>query len=125
MQYPLPDGEMLASYLSDRKGRKVTLIAPQRQGKAELIEMVEKNAVHELTRLQRQTERNLVSLEDLAEILDLPELPRRVEGFDISHVQGSNAVASQVVFIDGLPAKQYYRHYKIQNPDITIGHSDD
>ena len=125
VQYPLPDGEMLASYLSDRKGRKVTLIAPQRQGKAELIEMVEKNAVHELTRLQRQTERNLVSLEDLAEILDLPELPRRVEGFDISHVQGSNAVASQVVFIDGLPAKQYYRHYKIQNPDITIGHSDD
>ena len=125
VQYPLPDGEMLASYLSDRKGRKVTLIAPQRQGKAELIEMVEKNAVHELTRLQRQTERNLVSLQDLAEILDLPELPRRVEGFDISHVQGSNAVASQVVFIDGLPAKQYYRHYKIQNPDITIGHSDD
>jgi excinuclease ABC subunit C len=125
VQYPLPDGEMLASYLSDRKGRKVTLIAPQRQGKAELIEMVEKNAIHELTRLQRQTERNLVSLQDLAEILDLPELPRRVEGFDISHVQGSNAVASQVVFIDGLPAKQYYRHYKIQNPDITIGHSDD
>ena len=125
VQYPLPDGEILASYLSDRKGRKVTLITPQRQGKAELIEMVEKNAIHELTRLQRQTERNLVSLEDLAEILDLPELPRRIEGFDISHVQGSNAVASQVVFIDGLPAKQYYRHYKIQNPDITIGHSDD
>jgi excinuclease ABC subunit C len=125
VQYPLPDPEMLTSYLSDRKGRKVTLIAPQRQVKAELIEMVEKNAVHELTRLQRQTERNIISLQDLAELLDLPELPRRIEGFDISHIQGSNAVASQVVFIDGLPAKQYYRHYKIQNPDITIGHSDD
>ena len=125
VQYPLPEGEILASYLSDRKGRKVTLIAPQRQVKAELIEMVEKNAIHELTRLQRQTERNVVSLQDLAEILDLPELPRRIEGFDISHIQGSNAVASQVVFIDGLPAKQHYRHYKIQNPEITIGHSDD
>jgi excinuclease ABC subunit C len=125
VQYPLPDPEMLTGYLSDRKGRKVTLIAPQRQVKAELIEMVEKNAVHELTRLQRQTERNIISLQDLAELLDLPELPRRIEGFDISHIQGSNAVASQVVFIDGLPAKQYYRHYKIQNPDITIGHSDD
>jgi excinuclease ABC subunit C len=125
VQYPLPDLEMLTSYLSDRKGRKVTIITPQRQGKAELIEMVEKNAIHELTRLQRQTERNVASLEDLAELLDLAELPRRIEGFDISHIQGSNAVASQVVFIDGLPAKQHYRHYKIQNPEITIGHSDD
>jgi excinuclease ABC subunit C len=125
VQYPLPDLEMLTSYLSDRKGRKVTLITPQRQGKAELIEMVEKNAIHELSRLQRQTERNVVSLEDLAELLDLAELPRRIEGFDISHIQGSNAVASQVVFIDGLPAKQHYRHYKIQNPEIEIGHSDD
>jgi excinuclease ABC subunit C len=125
VQYPLPDGEILASYLSDRKGRKVTLINPQRQLKADLIEMVEKNAIHELTRLQRQSERNLTSLQDLAEILSLPEIPRRIEGFDISHIQGSNAVASQVVFIDGLPAKQHYRHYKIQNPEITIGHSDD
>jgi excinuclease ABC subunit C len=125
VQHPLPDGDILASYLSDRKGRKVTIVSPQRQLKAELIEMVEKNATHELTRLQRQSERNLNSLEDLAEILSLPEMPRRIEGFDISHIQGSNAVASQVVFIDGVPAKQYYRHYKIQNPEITIGHSDD
>ncbi len=125
VQHELIDGEILASYLSDRKGRKVTIISPQRQGKAELIEMVEKNAIHELTRLQRQSERNLTSLQDLAEILDLPELPHRIEGYDISHIQGSNAVASQVVFIDGLPAKQHYRHYKIQNPDIQIGHSDD
>jgi excinuclease ABC subunit C len=125
VQYELPDSEMLASYLSDRKGRKVTIVNPQRQVKAELIEMVEKNAIHELSRLQRQVERNVSALQDLAEILDLPELPRRIEGYDISHIQGSNAVASQVVFIDGLPAKQHYRHYKIKNPDITIGHSDD
>ncbi len=125
VQYPLPEGEILASYLSDRKGRKVTLITPQRQVKAELIEMVEKNALHELARLQRQNERNVGALADLAEILNLPELPHRIEGFDISHIQGSNAVASQVVFIDGLPAKQHYRHYKIQNPEIVTGHSDD
>jgi excinuclease ABC subunit C len=125
VQHELIDGEILASYLSDRKGRKVTIISPQRQAKAELIEMVEKNALHELSRLQRQSERNQTALQDLAEILDLPELPHRIEGYDISHIQGSNAVASQVVFIDGLPAKQHYRHYKIQNPDIQIGHSDD
>jgi excinuclease ABC subunit C len=64
-------------------------------------------------------------MQDLAEILDLPELPRRIEGYDISHIQGSDAVASQVVFIDGLPAKQHYRHYKIKNPTVTSGHSDD
>ncbi len=125
VQHELIDGEILASYLSDRKGRKVTITSPQRQGKAELIEMVEKNAIHELSRLQRQSERNLTALQDLAEILDLPELPHRIEGYDISHIQGTNAVASQVVFIDGLPAKQHYRHYKIQNSDIQIGHSDD
>src|SRR6476620_2355349 len=64
-------------------------------------------------------------MQDLADLLDLPEIPRRIEGYDISHIQGSNAVASQVVFVDGLPAKQYYRHYKIKNPTVTAGHSDD
>jgi excinuclease ABC subunit C len=64
-------------------------------------------------------------MQDLADILDLPELPRRIEGYDISHIQGANAVASQVVFIDGLPAKQHYRHYKIKNPEVKAGHSDD
>ncbi|NJL23356.1 MAG: excinuclease ABC subunit C, partial [Leptolyngbyaceae cyanobacterium SM1_3_5] len=49
----------------------------------------------------------------------------RIEGYDISHVQGSDAVASQVVFIDGLPGKQHYRHYKIKNPTVRSGHSDD
>ena len=64
-------------------------------------------------------------MQDLAEILNLPELPHRIEGYDISHVQGSDAVASQVVFIDGIPAKQHYRRYKIKNPEVRSGHSDD
>ncbi len=125
VQHELPDGEMLAAALSQRKGRKVTILAPQRMAKAELIEMVERNAEYELTRTQRLNDRNTQAMEDLAAILDLPELPHRIEGYDISHIQGSNAVASQVVFIDGLPAKQHYRHYKIKNPTVTSGHSDD
>lgn len=125
VQHDLPDGEILADVLTERKGRKVTILAPLRQTKAELIEMVERNAQYELQRSQKLGAINQQSLEDLAAILDLPDLPHRIEGYDISHIQGSNAVASQVVFIDGLPAKQYYRHYKIKNPDITIGHSDD
>jgi excinuclease ABC subunit C len=125
VQHELPDGEILAEILTQRKGRKVNIIAPLRQTKAELIEMVEKNAQFELQRMQKLGDSNQKSLEDLAAILDLPDLPHRIEGYDISHIQGSNAVASQVVFIDGLPAKQYYRHYKIKNPNVSIGHSDD
>lgn len=107
------------------QGRKVSLVVPQRQTKAELIEMVERNANYELERTRRTSDRNTRALQDLADILDLPELPKRIEGYDISHLQGSNAVASQVVFVDGVPAKQHYRHYKIKNPTVTIGHSDD
>ncbi|MEG4457703.1 excinuclease ABC subunit UvrC [Microcoleus sp. N9_A1] len=125
VQYELPEGEILADWLSNRKGRKVTILTPQRQTKAELIEMVERNAEYELARMQRLSDRNSQAMQDLAEILDMPEVPRRIEGYDISHIQGSDAVASRVVFIDGLPANQHYRHYKIKNPEIKSGHSDD
>ncbi|HAC66098.1 MAG TPA: excinuclease ABC subunit C, partial [Cyanothece sp. UBA12306] len=125
VSYELPETEILAQWLSDRKGQKVVINIPKKQAKAQLIEMVERNANYELERTQRTTERNLIAMEDLAIILDLPDLPRKIEGYDISHIQGSNAVASQVVFIDGIPAKQNYRHYKIKNPSVTIGHSDD
>lgn len=125
VQYSLPQEEILTNWLQQKKGKKVTIITPQKQQKAELISMVERNAQIELERSQKFTQTNLQAMEDLAKILDLSTLPRRIEGYDISHIQGSNAVASRVVFIDGLPAKQHYRHYKIQNPDIKIGHSDD
>jgi excinuclease ABC subunit C len=125
VQYDLPDGEILADILTQRKGRKVTISAPQRQTKAELIEMVQRNAEYELQRMQKLGDRNHEAMADLAAILNLPDLPHRMEGYDISHIQGSNAVGSQVVFIDGLPGKQHYRHYKIKNPTVTTGHSDD
>ena len=125
VQHELPESEILTEWLSTKKGRKVSLVNPQRQVKAELIEMVERNANYELERTQRTSDRNTQALQDLADILDLEDLPKRIEGYDISHIQGSNAVASQVVFVDGVPAKQHYRHYKIKNPDIQVGHSDD
>lgn len=125
VQEELPDGDILAEYLSDRKGRKVTIVYPQRQTKAELLEMVERNAQYELARAQKTRDRNVSAMEDLAALLDLPDLPHRIEGYDISHIQGSDAVASRVVFVDGMPAKQYYRRYKIRNPEVKAGHSDD
>lgn len=125
VQHELPDAEMLAIALTERRGRKVSIDVPQRQSKADLIEMVERNAGYELARTQRFAERNNQAMLDLAELLDLPDLPHRIEGYDISHIQGSDAVGSQVVFVDGLPAKQHYRHYKIKNPTVRTGHSDD
>lgn len=124
-QYELPDRDFLESWLSQKKGRKVSLLAPQRQSKAELIELVERNARLELARSQRLASREAEALERLAEVLDLPAAPRRLEAYDISHLQGSDAVGSQVVFIDGLPAKQHYRRYRIRNPEVRPGHSDD
>ena len=125
VQHPLPEGDMLAEFLTTQKTRKVTIEMPQRQMKAELVEMVERNAQYELARTQRFADRNHQAMEDLAALADLPGAPKRIEGYDISHVQGSDAVASQVVFVDGLPAKQHYRTYKIKNPTVTSGHSDD
>ncbi|NES64560.1 MAG: excinuclease ABC subunit UvrC [Okeania sp. SIO2D1] len=125
VQYELLESEFLTNWLTEKKGKKVEIFVPQRQGKAELIEMVKKNAEYELARLNKMSDRNTAAMTDLAEILDMPELPHRIEGYDISHIQGSDAVASRVVFIDGLPAKQHYRHYKIQNPEVQSGHSDD
>jgi excinuclease ABC subunit C len=125
VQHELPETEILAEFLSQRRGRKVDILAPQRQTKAELVAMVERNAEYELARTQQAADRNTQAMQDLAEILDLPDLPRRIEGYDISHIQGSDAVASQVVFIDGIPAKQHYRRYKIKDPSVQLGHSDD
>ncbi len=124
-QHALPESDMLAEFLSEQKGRKVSVETPQRQMKAELVEMVERNAQYELARTQRFADRNTQAMQDLSELADLPGPPKRIEGYDISHIQGSDAVASQVVFVDGLPAKQHYRTYKIKNPTVTSGHSDD
>jgi excinuclease ABC subunit C len=125
LQHPLPQQELIAEWLSERRGRRVRLAVPQRQQKAELIELVERNAGYELQRAQRASEQNLLATEDLAQLLELSAAPRRIEGFDISHIQGSDAVASQVVFVDGLPARQHYRRYRIQSSSIQAGHSDD
>ncbi len=125
VQHPLPQQALIEEWLGELRGRKVRLAVPQRQQKADLIELVVRNASYELQRAQRASEQNLLATEDLAQLLELPSAPRRIEGYDISHIQGSDAVASQVVFIDGLPAKQHYRKYKIRSSAVRAGHSDD
>ncbi len=125
VQQELPQQVLLEEWLSEQRERKVQIHCPQRRQKADLIELVQRNAEFELTRAKQGQEQQALATEDLAQLLELPSLPRRIEGYDISHIQGSDAVASQVVFIDGLPAKQHYRKYKIQSSSIRAGHSDD
>tara|TARA_Y100001968_G_C19413974_1_gene747924 strand:- start:369 stop:2204 length:1836 start_codon:yes stop_codon:yes gene_type:complete len=125
VQYDIPNIKIISEWLSELKGSKVTISKPIRAKKAELIDLVHTNAKYELQRVNRGIEKKLLELEDLSDLIDLKDIPNRIEGYDISHIQGSDAVASQVVFIQGLPAKQHYRKYKIKNPIIESGHSDD
>ncbi len=120
-----PRIDYLCSFISKLKNKKIKFLNPKRKDKAELIALVERNAEIELRRVKQGQERNVLEIEDLAQIFQLSTLPKRIEGYDISHIQGSNAVGSQVVFIQGIPAKQHYRRYSIKDESITIGHSDD
>lgn len=125
VQHPLPEADMLAAWLSQKRQRKVQVLTPKRQQKAELVELVERNAGFALQQAQRSSQEQQLALEDLAQLLNLDHPPRRIEGYDISHIQGSDAVASQVVFIQGLAARQHYRRYKLKSSSIGPGHSDD
>ena len=125
VEHPLPQQELMEEWLGEQRERRVVIECPQRSQKADLIELVHRNAEFELLRAKQGQEQQALATEDLAQLLELPKPPRRIEGYDISHIQGSDAVASQVVFIDGLPAKQHYRKYKIRSASIRSGHSDD
>jgi len=125
LQTALPQQDLIEAWLAELRGRRVKLAVPQRQQKADLIDLVVRNAGFELERARRASEQNQLATEDLAQLLELPQPPRRIEGYDISHIQGSDAVASQVVFIDGLPARQHYRKCRIRSSAVRAGHSDD
>ncbi len=125
IQYNLPKQATIEDWLTDLRKKKVKILIPKRNKKHETVEMVLKNAKLELDRILNGIQDNESSIEDLAQILELSEQPKRIEGYDISHIQGSDPVASQVVFIDGIPSKQDYRKYKIRDPNVFAGHSDD
>ena len=125
VQHPLPETELLAAWLMEQRRRKVQILTPLRRQKADLIELVERNASFALQRVQRSSDQQQLALDDLAQLLELDQPPRRIEGYDVSHIQGSDAVASQVVFVDGLAARQHYRRYRLQSRSIYSGHSDD
>jgi excinuclease ABC subunit C len=113
---PLPDAELLQSWLSLRRGSAVRIRVPQRGEKVRLLDLVMRNARLafdlEWRHPRRQSQEILRALRDL---LDLEVEPRRIECFDISNIQGSDVVASLVVFEDGLPRKADYRTFRVRS----------
>ena len=116
----LPEGmtEQLETWLRGIKGSAVTLTTPKRGEKHELVLLASKNAADALkkrnARRTVQEERTVGAATSLGRILGMEEYPRRIEGYDISNTQGVQSVASMVVFIDGMPAKKEYRHFRIK-----------
>ena len=109
--------EQLASWLAEVRGGPVEIAVPQRGDKAELMKTVTENARQALTLHKSRRAGDLTtrsaSLVELQTALELPDPLLRIECYDISHVQGTNVVASMVVFEDGMPAKKAYRTYSI------------
>jgi excinuclease ABC subunit C len=109
------DMEVLREWMGGMRGSKPSIHVPQRGEKVELLAMAQENARLALERKFEPARLNEAVLEGLQAFLGLAHLPRRIECFDISHGQGREVVASCVVFTDGVPDKQAYRRFKMQN----------
>jgi len=110
----IEEGEALEVLLAEQAGRKVAVRQPQRGALVELVAMAAANAEHALTQRLEARESVEAALEELRERLGLRRLPRRIEGYDISTLQGSLSVGSRVSFEDGQPEKGGYRRYRIR-----------
>jgi excinuclease ABC subunit C len=115
------DADPLAELLTEAAGRKVRLLQPQRGDKVRLLKLATRNARDRYQRENARSDRLKRALTELRDLLNLPEIPHRIECFDNSNFQGDHPVSSQVVFLDGEPAKKEYRTYKIR----TVVGSDD
>ncbi|MET3960074.1 excinuclease ABC subunit C [Marmoricola sp. OAE513] len=116
-----PDAAVFEELLSESRGSRVTVRVPQRGDKRTLQETVEANAaqslaLHKTRRASDLTARNQ-ALEEIQRALDLPTVPLRIECYDISNLQGTEVVASMVVFEDGLARKSEYRRFVIKGVD--------
>ncbi|MGM0420206.1 MAG: excinuclease ABC subunit UvrC [Bacillota bacterium] len=119
------DKEKISKVLNEQKGLKVYIKEPIRGQKKRLIELAQKNAAQNLARnaIKRRYQNERLAREhtELQEYLELENRPTYIEGFDISNIQGTDTVASLVVFKDGHPAKDQYRRFKIK----TVEGADD
>ena len=114
----VPDGKALEEALSNLAGRKIHLLEPKQGVRKQLLDLAHTNAQDALekhfTLEERKDIRTKGAVKQLAEVLGLSTLPRRMECFDISHISGVDKVSSMVVFEDGEPKKSHYRKFKIK-----------
>ena len=106
----LEDRYILEQWLSDKKGSKVTITIPQKGEKKGLALMVRKNAMEYLNNFshlnKQKYEKSIGALEELKQILNLDNIPKRIESFDISNIQGVDSIGSMVVFTNGKKDKR-------------------
>ena len=118
LPFEVPEQELLTDWLSERRGGPVELLVPQRGEKVRLVQMAQENAKEAQdqahARWLADTGKTEAALDELQEELNLPTLPHRIECYDVSNTQGTNSVASMVVFVDGRPRPQEYRRFKIR-----------
>jgi len=117
----VPEQNLIEDRFADLKGKKVQILVPVRGGRKHLLQMASENAekyLHSEAELERDQKK---ILETLRERLHLRKIPRRIEAFDISNLQGGHAVGSMVFFENGRPNKEGYRHFKIR----TVEGADD
>ena len=112
----IADAELVTDWLAEKRGGRVELVVPRRGAKRRLVELVCRNAklAYELS-YQEEGRAIPQLLSALRDALELPEEPRRIEGFDISHIQGAEIVASMVAFENGRPKRSDYRKFKIRS----------
>jgi excinuclease ABC subunit C len=114
----LPDPEPVAEWLKTESGRVVHILLPQKGEKARLMDLCRRNAEMLLEQLLKERDASAgkihVSVEALKKELHLEKAPLRIEAYDISHIQGSDTVASRVCFVNAKPKKSLYRHYIIK-----------
>ena len=121
----ITDKEMVAGWLETKRKGPVEINVPQRGAKRRLIEMVTTNAAQGLEQLKLKwisdSTRMETAMSELQEELNLPRSPKRIECYDVSHIQGTNTVASMSVFQDGKPLSSNYRRFKIKSHDGNDG----
>lgn len=125
LQHSLEDRTLIEHWLTQKKGRKVSVEIARRGNKLRLVKMAAENAVQGLEQSRAKwltdTRAHQAAMEELQEALSLPRLPRRIECYDISNIQGSNAVGSMVVAENGVPRPAHYRRFRIR----TVTGADD
>jgi excinuclease ABC subunit C len=116
LPFSLEDQSVIAEFISRENGKKVELIVPKRGENVKLIELAVKNAQEEAIRITDREERAKGAVMLLGKMLTI-EAPNRIESFDISHIAGTDIVASMVVFLDGKPKRSEYKRFKLENMD--------